>query len=358
MERPIYQDGKTARQYECELSVDAENLNIYVKDAEVGLVIWKLRKIASCYMHSGRLLVKYGEFPHQTIECSGETARHIYDLWSGTSPVKKAEGFLVTRKYTAVAILCSIFIAGALLLYFVFLPWVGEKAASLIPEDVEMQLGKSVSDQFISEGGSGKKADSLINAFAGRIDFGTTYSLNVHVLKSHEINAFAVPGGNIFVYTGIIEKMDSYEELVALLGHEASHVKKRHSLKSICRSAASGFFIAAMFGDISGISAGIISQADEFRQLQYSRELETEADLEGLKVMHENDIDGQGMVRLLQLLEKEAERMPRLMKYVSTHPETEERIAVVKGGLLQVHSQGSDDLKTLFEALKTEISRS
>lgn len=177
------------------------------------------------------------------------------------------------------------------------------------------------------------------------------------MLKSPEINAFAVPGGNIFVYSGIVEKMGSYEELAALLGHEASHVKKRHSLKSICRSAASGLFIAAMFGDISGISAGIISQADEFRQLQYSRELETEADLEGLNVMRENNIDGQGMVRLLQLLEKEAVRMPRLMKYVSTHPETDERISVVKTNLDQTSHASSEEMKSIFEELKSEVSK-
>jgi predicted Zn-dependent protease len=357
MDTPIYQDGKTAKQYECSVSCDSQNLNIYVRDPEIGLVMWKLEGISSCHMQSGRLRATYGQFPHQTLECSGQTAKQIYDTWSGRSVVKKAEGFLVTRTYTAVITLCAVFVTGTLLLYFFFLPWVGEKAAALIPEDVEMQLGKSVSEQFMAGETSGDKADSLINAFSNKIDFNTGYTLNVYVLKSPEINAFAVPGGNIFVYTGILQKMETYEELAALLGHEGSHVKKRHSLKSICRSAASGFFIAAMFGDISGISAGIISQADEFRQLQYSRELETEADLEGLSVMHRNNIDGQGMVRLLQLLEKEAVRMPRLMKYVSTHPETEERIESVRTNLDESHFRSNEELKRIFEALKMEIAQ-
>src|SRR6185436_227356 len=112
-----------------------------------------------------------------------------------------------------------------------------------------------------------------------------TYPIRLHVVESDDINAFAMPGGKIFINTGILEKMDSYEELVALLGHEITHVTGRHSLKSICSNAAGSIVLSMMFGGMGGMASGLVSQINEFKNLDYSRDLETEADTEGLQLM-------------------------------------------------------------------------
>ena len=100
---------------------------------------------------------------------------------------------------------------------------------------------------------------TLLNAFVSQLKIKSPYAIDANIIISDQINAFALPGGKIFVYSGIIEKMKSYEELVALLSHESSHVTHRHSLKSMSRSAAGSIVVATVFGDVGEISAGLIS---------------------------------------------------------------------------------------------------
>ena len=351
MEKGTYTNRKTGVSVEAALSVSNGNVHLYLHDAEQQLLVWSITALR-CHFSGNRLEARHGE--DELLECYGPLATEIYAVWSGKGSVRKAERMLSTKTNTAVALICAIFFGFTAIVYFLILPWVGEKAATLIPQDLEMELGRNVSQQFSAER-STDRADSLLNTFGKQLDFNSEYPLQLHVLHSDEINAFAVPGGNIFVYSGIIEKMDSYEQLVALLGHESSHVEKRHSLKSICRSAASGIFIAVMFGNVSGVASGIASQADEFRQLQYSRELETEADLEGLRFMRRNRIDQRGMLDLLRLLESASEKMPELMKYLSTHPDTAERIRNVDANLDEEHAGRHEKLAELFEELKREL---
>ena len=99
-------------------------------------------------------------------------------------------------------------------------------------------------------------------------------------------------------------------------------------------TAAGGLLLSAFFGDMGGVSSWIVSKAGEFKQLEYSRELEMEADSAGLELMTQNNVDPQGMVRLLKLLQDESGSTPELMKYLSTHPDTESRIKSVQGNKL------------------------
>lgn len=209
---------------------------------------------------------------------------------------------------------------------FYGLPWLGEKAANLVPVEAEVQLGESLGDVYIRESKTNDSATWYVNKFIQHLELDDTYKINATIIKSDEINAFALPGGKIFIYSGILQKMNSYEELTALLGHEATHIINRHSLKSICRSATIGIVFAAIFGDASGISAGIISQAQQFKQLDYSRDLETEADNNGVSIMVQNKVEPKGMLDLLKLLKEEGDETPQLMKYLSTHPGTDSRI--------------------------------
>jgi len=245
-------------------------------------------------------------------------------------------------------------IAGvAIFTLFYVLPWAAEKASALIPVTTEMQIGESLAEAFTRGSDKNDSATYYVRQFVQELDLDDTYKIDVQVIESEDINAFALPGGKIFIYTGILAKMDSYEELVALLGHEVTHVVKRHSLKSICRSAASGLVISGLFGDVSGITAGILSQADQFKQLDYSRELETEADNNGLNVMLQNKVEPKGMLDLLKLLKEEEIEMPQFMKYLSTHPDTDSRISTISvNPLIKKEFPENEKLKELFEKIK------
>ncbi len=352
-DKGIFHNGSSAKAFECNLILQNDVLHLYIDDDEKSLLIWSIGSFISCQYNGDKLLITYGNYPHQTLECAGNFASTIYSIWSGGKFIQKAEGFVFKGKGTAVITLIAGFVLVGVLIYFFLLPWVGEKSASLIPKDAEIELGNSIAEIYKQNGDENDSATYCINQFASKIKFNSEYDLRIHVIESDQINAFALPGGHIFVYSAIIKKMKSYEELVALLGHEATHVTKRHSLKSICRSMAGSFFIAVLFGDVTGISAGVFSQADQFQQLSYSRELETEADNNGYKIMIQNKVNPEGMLHLLQLLKEEGARVPDLMKYLSTHPDTDARIENIKSQLPKTGlSNESTQLDILFKKLK------
>jgi Zn-dependent protease with chaperone function len=112
-----------------------------------------------------------------------------------------------------------------------------------------------------------------------------------------------------------------------------------------------------LFGDIGGIGSVIVSNADQLKGLSYSRKLEKEADMNGLKILSERKIDCNGFVRLFGFLEKEMDKEDlQPAEWTSSHPDLIKRIEYIKANEL-FNKNGvelSETLKTLFLKIKTE----
>jgi Zn-dependent protease with chaperone function len=348
----VYQDGSSAKQYSCRVVLSDDVLNVYIENESNDFQIWSLKSFQSCHLNGSALIIKHGIYPHQTLECGGSFGTKIYEAWSQRNIIRRVEGLTFSRGLISALVLSVTFILLCLGFYFYVLPWTAEKAANLVPIEAEIELGDRISEIYASDGHVNVAASENLQKFTNKLRLIDSYPIRITVINSEQINAFALPGGRIFVYSGIIEKMNSHEELVALLGHEITHVVNRHSLKSICRSAASGIVIASLFGDVTGISSGILSQADKFKELEYSRDLETEADNNGLQIMIDNKVNPSGMLNLLEILKKESNEMPGLMKYLSTHPDTEARIENIKAHSdFGLKFNENEELKTIFRDL-------
>jgi len=352
----IYQDGSSAKQYPCKIILSEDVLNIYIENDTNDFQIWSLKSFHSCHLNGSALIIKHGIYPHQTLECAGSFGTRIYDAWSQRNIIRQVEGLAFSNGLRSAIALSITFILLCLGFYFYILPWSAEKAANLVPIETEIELGDRISEMYATDSHINLTASENLQKFTNKLKLLDTYPIRVTVINSPQVNAFALPGGRIFVYSGIIEKMNSYEELVALLGHEVTHVVNRHSLKSICRSAAASLVIASLFGDITGISSGILSQADKFKELEYSRDLETEADNNGLQIMIDNEINPDGMLNLLKILQEESVNMPSLMKYLSTHPDTESRIQNIKNNKdVNTKFIENSDLKAIFNNLRSSF---
>lgn len=351
-----YGDGQSARKVLCRLSLVGNSLKLSFNNDGFTFLVWEIQRLHTVQFSGSLLHVHYGDYPHQWLQVEGEMAQKIFEIWSHKKPLSKAT-LWNNRKLPAFLVTLIVgFLAIAAFSWFVVLPWVSVKASELISVDTEISIGDKLAQTYSTEESQSDSASAILQAFANALKLDEVYPIKTEVLRSNEINAFALPGGRIFVYSGIIEKMKSYEELVALLSHESSHVTHRHSLKSISRSAASSIVLATVFGDVNSVSAGLISKADEIRQLGYSRELETEADTEGLKTMVKNKVSGRGMLQLLELLKKEATEMPALLTYVSTHPDTEARIANISAQAdANVKFEQNENLASLFKSLQTQL---
>jgi len=324
-EKGFYNDGKSSMPLPCSYTLDETSIYIHLNGLDEKEISWTLNDISSAEPSASSFL-----FTHKNLSSlmgTGPLAKDMNERFQANL-IKKRErqGILSAGSiYFIIGITFSV-IALAAMLYVYVLPWAAEKATVLVPVETEISLGESITENLTGESITNDSVNYYLEKFVGRLDLDKTYPIKVKVIVSEEINAFAIPGGNIFIYSGLLEKMESPEELVALIGHEVTHVTERHSLKSILRSVASSLLFAVLLGDASGLA----SQADQFKQLDYSRELETEADKNGLAIMVKNKVDPEGMLKLLHILKRENEEMPQLMKYLSTHPDTEARIENVE----------------------------
>jgi len=236
--------------------------------------------------------------------------------------------------------------------YLYIVPWVADKSVSLIPVDFENSLGAKFYEEYCKQNTVDSSISLILNEFAQEIDFGNSKTLNFTVIESETINAFALPDGNVVVFTGLLSQMGSYEELVALLSHEVAHVNHRHSIKMLSRNLAGFIVISVFFGDISGVMAIIAENAQNLQSLSYSRQYEREADNSGLQIMISNKVDPQGMIRLFEhLKDKNSDLVP---EFLSTHPLTDARLADVKE-LLPKNAfiyVKNEQLASKFKALK------
>ncbi|WPR72197.1 M48 family metallopeptidase [Flavobacterium sp. NG2] len=236
--------------------------------------------------------------------------------------------------------------------YLYVIPWVGEKSVALIPEEYDDQLGSSAwleNDYFVTKDSSKTKT---LNAFAQQLDLNNSKKLKFTVVESDEINAFALPDGNIVVFTGIIKEMKNYDELVGLLGHEASHVNNRHSMKMLCRSLSGYLFVSLILGDANGVMAVIGDNVNSFQSLSFSREFEHQADTDGFKILTKNKVNPKGMSNLFERLQKE--QTIAIPEFLSSHPVTENRIDYIEGLIKNKKYTFEDnpELKRLFLELK------
>lgn len=238
------------------------------------------------------------------------------------------------------------------LTYVYVIPWFGEKSVAIIPESYDDKLGSSFVEQSLlfSEVDSAKTKS--LNAFAKELQLNNTKPLNFVYVNEDVVNAFALPNGTIVVYSGIVDKMKDYDELVALLGHESAHVNNRHAMKMLCRNLSGYIFISAILGDANGVMAIIGDNVNSLQSLSFSRKFEEEADVEGLKIVINNHVNPKGMSTLFSRLKsKEGLSIPA---FLSSHPVTDERIQYIEklNRNKDYKIQENEKLTTLFQELK------
>lgn len=153
---------------------------------------------------------------------------------------------------------------------------------------------------------------------------------HVMVVESDDVNAFALPGGQIVVFTGLIERAESAEQVAGVIAHEMAHATLRHGLQSVGQSIGIIAAIQIMVGDVGGLVALGSELAQESILTGYSRGAEIEADLEGARMLHAAKIDPQAMAEFFELLKEQHGDIPGVVAWISTHPQHEDRIENIK----------------------------
>lgn len=213
-------------------------------------------------------------------------------------------------------------------------PVTGNRELAFVSESQEIEMGRQYSGQVAQE--MGVYPDSAVQAYVSRI--GREMAVLTErpklpwaftVMDDPQVNAFALPGGYIFVTRGILTHMNSEAELASVLGHEIGHVTARHSVQQMTRQqlAQIGLVAGAIASDKVAQNLGVISQGLGVLFLKYSRDDESQADGLGFRYALTDGYDVRKMVDMFSILQRVGARAgQRIPEWQSSHPDPGNRI--------------------------------
>lgn len=179
-----------------------------------------------------------------------------------------------------------------------------------------------------------RRVGSRIARVSGRPDFQWRYHL---INNPKQANAFVLPGGKVFVYTGLFKYVSNDAELAAVVGHEVAHALKSHGVKGSQRAQNAGLLGALIKVGMgaAGVDSGTAQQVNQAYGYganlgyikPYSRKNESEADAIGLMLMAKAGYDPRAALTFWAKFGRQGQRVP---EYLSTHPAPASRIAQIK----------------------------
>lgn len=154
----------------------------------------------------------------------------------------------------------------------------------------------------------------------------TLLAANVTVVVDKTPNAFALPGGEVFVLTGLLDRVgDDDDMLRGVLAHELGHAVLRHGMRSIVRSGIYALLLGILVGGLDDVSGYVVSQAGELDKLSFSRDMEESADAFAVDLLARTGHDAEGLAKFLESLGSQP--VPELL---STHPDSEDRAKEIR----------------------------
>lgn len=319
-----YFSGKSSTPITVDIAWHAHGLELIYTNAnnEFVTVFWNKPEIHQTEISSGIVTLRYGDtFPQQQLEVTDPEFIALYKK-------EYSVGIIHRVKLTSASVLIGLVLfigLSAWLGYIFLLPAIADYGARVFPKHLEIELGEELYSSMLQ----GEEIDSTktvaINQFFNKLNIQKDYPVRITVVKSPVVNAFALPGGGIVVYDAILNDMKSSDQLAALLAHEYSHVQLKHATRNMFRSLAGYIFISVVFSDVNGIANVLVENAHQLRNLSYSRELETEADNNGLRILQNNHISATGMKDLFAQLKQESGSV-EVSEIISTHPDLDNRI--------------------------------
>jgi predicted Zn-dependent protease len=223
-------------------------------------------------------------------------------------------------------------------------PVTGKSELSLVSESQEISMGQQYAVQVKQE--TGVYPDSAVQAYVSRLGLALARTTErpslpwaFTVMDDPQVNAFALPGGPIFITRGILTHMNSEAELASVIGHEIGHVTARHSVQQMTRQQLTqiGLVAGAIASSKVADNLGLISQVVGVLSLKYSRDDESQADGLGFRYALTNGYDVRKMVDMFTVLQRvSATAGQRIPEWQSTHPDPGNRIEATERRIAKV----------------------
>ena len=214
---------------------------------------------------------------------------------------------------------------------------------NIFSDEEEIELGIQFSHQIERE--MRLYSDPIVTAYIDQLgqhlaNHSQRKNIRYHfrVVNSDVVNAFALPGGYLYVNIGLIRTAENEAELAGVLGHEIGHVVGKHSVKHLTRQLGLAAVVQLALGeDQSTLEQLIAGVATNGVLMKYSRHDEKEADEYAIQEMYDAGIDPEGIATFFEkLLDVQKDKPSRLAQMFSTHPPTDERVTAVRSQIAKL----------------------
>lgn len=328
-----YYDGRTASRQSVTVILSAQGLIIKNKDAPRLYWSYEDIRLAPMLSLSDPVRLECGTPLPQSIVIDDPSflsalrpyVHHRYRHFHLPAPTPRRIGLL------SMALIASLVTIGVIIRWGI--PALAERATPLVPTSWEVALGKTVLEQLVTEDERCtnevlRKETSLL--LAQLVDPSTSpYELHLTIVDINEFNAYTLPGGEIVIFRPLLQATKTPDELAGVLAHEIQHVVLRHSIKSILSDLSLATLIGAVLGNVTGLGALSTEIAGALSTLHYSRDMEEQADAEGIRLLQKANFNPTGMIRFFETVQRREKHL-NIPPYLSTHPQTENRIARLK----------------------------
>jgi Zn-dependent protease with chaperone function len=331
MEPAVFFDGRSSRRYIVALAFN-DRLEIADPAAPDGppLAVWPYDAMRRVDSPEGALrLACMMAPPLARLELRDPAERdNIFRLCGSLDGPGSAAPISVRRIVAA-----SIAAATAIIAMAWFgMPVLANRLAAVMPYSWEKSLGDAVDSQVLSLFGNTcakPKGAAALRKLVGRLQ--TVANLPIPpdpaVLRSTIANAFALPGGRIYVLSGLLKISETPDELAGVLSHELGHVAHRDGLRRLIRDGGTSFLVALVFGDVTG-SGAVLMAGRSVLSASYTRDDETGADRFAVSIMHALERPIAPLGALLQRITGPAR--PEAPSILASHPLTVERKAMLE----------------------------
>jgi Zn-dependent protease with chaperone function len=328
--RAIFYDGTSARRREVFIALNSDEISIAESGHEIAT--WRyadltrqdapagmLRLASAVAGGLARLEISDSELASEIVRRAGS--------FSGRTPGHGRAAITVT--FWSLAAAASLIVTA---IYIV--PLLADRITPLVPASLERRLGEGVDNQVRAVIGpktcANTEGSRVLRALSGKLLEGvsTPIPIEIGVLQSSIPNALALPGGRIYLFSGLLDRSEDVDEVAGVLAHEIGHVVHRDGLRVLIQNGGTSFLLGLLFGDLFGASA-IILVGKTLVDSAYSREAERAADNFAASRMLELNRSPRALGVILARLMKEKESKPGALAILQSHPLSEERLAAL-----------------------------
>lgn len=324
-----YFNGKSSKTYPATIKTNTSSWKIIFTE-DTGLtkeINWKIDRIRKSEVYTkGLVSFSYGDsFPFQKIESNDVNFINYIAKSEHENINNKLDTYLHKSVKKSIIILALTIICFSAGMYLYVIPSIAVSFAKNLPKKGVITFGNYVFNTLSHQLEINEHRSEKLQDFVNALNLGSEFTIKAYVSESEELNAFALSGGTFVIYTGLLDKIESEHQLSALIGHEVSHIENRHVLKNVTRNLSGALFLSIIFGDVNAITSIISENAHLFSQLSFTRGLEKEADIFGLEIMRENNLDLEGMPQLFEILNNQDNQID-VPSFLNSHPMLDDRI--------------------------------